>query len=94
MWFKIINMKSELLKKRRTDEEYKALGRMMEDLYLANTSKARRLLWYNFVRGLAYGFGIFIAGTFVVGLIVWLLGLFDQVPLVGPFIQNIVDQIN
>lgn len=87
-------MKSETLGRKRTDEEYKALGRMVEDLYLANTSKAHRLLWYNFVRGLAYGLGIFIAGTFVVAILVWILGFFDQVPLIGPFVQSIVDQIN
>ncbi len=87
-------MKSETLGRKRTDEEYKALGRMVEDLYLANTSKAYRLLWYNFVRGLAYGLGIFIAGTFVVAILVWVLGFFDQVPLIGPFVQSIVDQIN
>jgi len=82
------------INKTRTDEEYKALGKMMEDLYLANTSKAHRLLWYNFVRGLAYGVGIFLAGTLVVGLLIWLLSLFDQVPVIGPFVQSIVDQIN
>lgn len=87
-------MKSETLGRKRTEEEYKALGRMVEDLYLANTSRAYRLLWYNFVRGLAYGLGIFIAGTFVVAILVWVLGFFDQVPLIGPFVQSIVDQIN
>jgi hypothetical protein len=82
------------INKTRTDEEYKALGKMMEDLYLANTSKAHRLLWYNFVRGLAYGVGIFLAGTLVVGILIWVLSLFDQVPVIGPFVQSIVDQIN
>jgi len=87
-------MKSESLNRRRTDEEYKALGRMMEDLYLANTSKTHRLLWYNFVRGLAYGLGIFLAGTVIVGLLISVLNLFDEAPVIGPFVQNIVDQIN
>ena len=82
------------MKKRRTDAEYKALGKMLEDLYMQSTHSTPRLLWFSFLRGLAYGLGIFLAGTVVVALVIWFLGLFDQVPLIGPFVQSIVDSLH
>ena len=80
--------------KKRTDAEYKALGKMMEDLYLEQTTNTPKLLWFSFLRGVAYGFGIFLAGTVVVGLLIWILGLFDQAPLIGPLVQNIVNSLH
>jgi hypothetical protein len=79
--------------KRRTDAEYKALGKMLEDLYLANNSQPLHLLGYSFLRGLAYGLGIFLAGTIVVAFLVWILSLFDQAPLIGPLVQNILNSL-
>ncbi len=80
--------------KKRTAAEYQALGKMMEDLYLSETIEPKRLLWFSFIRGLAYGLGIFLAGTVVVALIISILGLFDDVPLIGPLVQKIVDGLN
>lgn len=83
------------LKQKRTDAEYRAIGKMVEDLYLQHATSTGRLLWYNFVRGLAYGFGIFLAGTVLVAFLLWFLGLFDdsQVPFVSRFVRVLMDSL-
>lgn len=78
---------------RRTAAEYQAIGKLIEETYLANSSGSKRVLWFSFLRGLGYGLGIFLAGTVVIAIIIWILGLFDQVPLIGPFVQHIVDNL-
>ena len=78
---------------KRTDAEYRQLGKMLEDLFLERTSSTPRLLWYNFMRGIAYGLGIFLAGTVVIALLLWFLGLFDQVPVVGRFVQAVMNSV-
>lgn len=84
-----------MLKQKRTDAEYKAIGKMMEDMYLQHASSTGRLLWYNFVRGIAYGFGIFLAGTVLVGFLLWFLSLFDnsQIPFLSKFVQVLIDSL-
>lgn len=78
---------------RRTESEYKAIGKMLEDLYLVNAKNPGKILWFSFLRGLAYGLGIFLGGTIIVALVLWFLGLFDQVPLIGPLVQHIVNSL-
>lgn len=81
------------IQKQRTKMEYEALGKMLEDLYLQQTISKRKLLWNNFLRGLANGFGIFLAGTVLIAFLLWFLGLFDDVPLISGFVQSIIDSL-
>jgi hypothetical protein len=77
----------------KTDKDYEKIGRMMEDVVLSGSSNWRKMIWYNFVKGLAYGLGIFLAGTLVIALVIAVLNQFNHVPLVGPLIQNIIDNL-
>jgi len=70
-------------------KEYERMGRMVEDIFVSGSGNMKRMLWYNFLKGIAYGLGIFIAGTIIVGLVIWILSLFNQVPIVGPFVEHI-----
>ena len=74
-------------------KDYEKMGRMLEDIFASGSGNAKRLLWYNFVKGIAYGLGIFLGGTIVIAIVIWILNLFNQVPLIGPFIQNIIDSL-
>lgn len=80
--------KSEL-----SPKEYEKIGRMMESIVVSGNADVKKLLFYNFIKGIVYGLGIFIAGTFVIGLVVWTLNLFNSAPLIGPLIQNITDNL-
>ena len=78
----------------RKSTEYQAIGKLLEDTYMVNSEVKSKVLWFSFLRGLTYGLGIFIAGTLVVGILIWVLGLFDNVPLIGPFIEKIVNNLD
>ncbi len=69
------------------------MGKMLEDLYLQHTTSTKKLLWYNFLRGLAYGLGIFLAGTVLIGFLLWFLGLFDNVPVVSRFVEAVIQSL-
>jgi hypothetical protein len=74
--------------------DYEKIGRLLEDIVATGYSNKPRLLWYNFLKGLAYGFGLFLAGTVLIGFLLWGLSLFDEVPVIGRFVQNITDSLN
>jgi hypothetical protein len=47
------------------------------------------MLKMSFLKGIAAGFGGVIGATIVVGLVVWILSLFETIPLVGPVVDNV-----
>jgi hypothetical protein len=77
--------------KEKTKEDYEKLGREMENIMLLGYSNTKRVIWVIFLKGIVYGVGLFIGGTIVVALVLWILGFFDDVPLIGPIVQKIVD---
>jgi hypothetical protein len=79
---------------KKTTKDYEKMGRMLEDLFASGSGNIKHLLWYNFVKGVAYGLGIFLGGTIVIAIIIWILNLFNQVPLIGPFVQNIINYLH
>jgi len=80
--------------KKLSAKDYEKIGRSMVEITEIGFSNPKRMLWYTFLKGIASGLGIFLAGTLVIGLALWFLGLFDQVPLIGDFIQRILDGLN
>lgn len=77
--------------KKMTPKDYERLGKALEEVYLIGYANPRRFLWFGFLRGIVYGLGIFIGGTIVVALVIWILSQFNQVPVIGPFIEKIVE---
>ena len=76
-----------------SQKEYERLGRSVEQIiqkdYVDLALNWSRLMKINFLRGIAAGFGGIIGATLVVGLVLWLLSMFDQIP----FISNIADTL-
>lgn len=66
--------------------------------YLANPW---RMMWVNFIAGIFRGLGAVIGASVVIGLMVWLLSLFVNLPYIGKYadqvgqeIQHYVDETN
>ncbi len=59
--------------------------------YLASP---RRILFWNFVAGVAKGFGIVVGMTLVVAVLVWLLTKMVDFPLIGEYFQKILELID
>ena len=56
--------------------------------------RKRDIMISNFVGGLSWGFGTVVGATLVVALVVWILHLFNFVPVVGNFASGVLDVIN
>ena len=59
--------------------------------YLASP---RRILLWNFIAGMAKGFGIVVGMTLIVALLVWLLTKMVDFPLIGEYFQKILELID
>ena len=80
--------------KEMSDKDYEKIGRMLEEIVASGSTNQKRLIWTNFVKGIAYGVGIFLAGTLVIAVVIWVLNLFDHVPLIGPFVEKIINNLH
>ena len=49
-----------------------------------------RLLWLNFLRGLAFGFGSVVGATILVSVLVYALSSVDFVPVVGEWAAEVI----
>jgi hypothetical protein len=85
---------NKLVSKVKTDNENGARKSVIEDLFYDLNRSRAQVYRINFVRGLFFGFGSVIGGTLVVGIIVWLLSRFVDLPGgIGNFIQYVVDVV-
>lgn len=80
--------------KQLSPNQYEQIGRMMEDIVASSYASKKRFLTYSFLKGILYGLGIFIGGTIVVALLIWILTQFNSVPILSPFIEKILNIIN
>ena len=71
-----------------TNKEYEQLGRSVWQVYLVGYTSKTRLMYVSFLRGIAYGVGIFVGGTIVVSIIFATLLQFEELPIVGPLVQK------
>lgn len=61
---------------------------LAEVLIKAEYIDKRSFYIHNFLRGVVVGAGTVLGATLVIAILVWVLSLFDTVPLIGPFIDN------
>lgn len=64
------------------------LTKALEVLFASEYIDKRKLYFNNFVRGITFGAGGVIGATVVVGLLVWILSIFDTLPLIGPLFDD------
>lgn len=69
-----------------TRELLEALGFMEFAEYLRSPT---RILWTNFFAGVFRGVGIVIGATVVVAVLIWLIGVFIDLPLVGQYFSDL-----
>jgi len=82
-------MKEKKSIEKLTDKELIELGRNIQHVYETGYLRVSKMYWLTFTKGIVYGFGIFLGGTLVVALVAWVVGFFDQVPL----LQQVIDVI-
>lgn len=81
--------KKPISQKAKTAEQYEQMGRDLEALYLKINPNRSAFYRAAFLRGVLGGVGGVIGATVVIALLLWVLSLFDSVPLIGDFVDTI-----
>lgn len=87
----------ELQQVRQLNATLHKIGLYLEDIRLAdivlNYTAPRRLIWTNFVAGLARGLGLTIGTAIVLALLGTLLSKFLSIPIIGDYIKEIIEYV-
>lgn len=84
-----------VLKRLKKDTENGARKAVIEDLFQDFHRSRHQVYWFNFLRGIFFGFGSVIGATLLIGIFVGLLSMFTDIPGgIGDFIQRIIDAMN
>jgi hypothetical protein len=75
------------LAQKMTDAQRVAFAKHVEQLYEASQPSWRRMLTFSFLKGVATGLGVFLGGTIVVAILLWVLTGLGQIP----FLHTISD---
>ncbi len=73
--------------------DYEQLGRMLANIYDSGYIDRNQMYKMSFLKGLVGGLGGVIGATIVVALLIWLLSLFNDVPLIGRLVDNLQNTI-
>jgi chromate transport protein ChrA len=73
--------------------DYEGIGQMFQSIVETGYANKKRLVGLSFVKGLAAGAGGVLGATLLIALLLWVLGLFENVPLVSPFVQKVTHTI-
>ena len=68
--------------KKLSDQQYQELGKKLVAFYETGYVDKKQAVSFSFLKGLAAGFGAFLGGTILIGLLLWFLSLFDQIPFI------------
>lgn len=72
-----------------TNKDYERLGRMLASIYETGYIDHNQSYKHSFIKGVLGGFGGVIGATIVVALLLWGLSFFNEIPLIGPFVNTV-----
>lgn len=88
---------AEIQEVRKVNERMDKIAMFLEDIRLAdviqNYTAPRKLLWINFLAGLARGLGLTIGTAIVLAFFGSLLSQFLSIPILGDYIRQLVEYV-
>lgn len=72
-----------------TEKDLQKLGTVMQSLIEEGHINHSKVYRVNFVRGIAFGFGVAIGSTILFAFLAWLIGQFTELPIIGDFFETI-----
>lgn len=75
------------------DKKLLELGKQVAVILDMSQASKKTMMINGFLRGLAQGFGAVVGGTILVALLLWVLSLFNEVPLLGDAADAITDTV-
>ncbi|MEJ8544628.1 DUF5665 domain-containing protein [Brevibacillus borstelensis] len=94
---KIDQLLDEIQEARKLNERMDKIAMFLEDIRLAdviqNYTAPRKLLWINFLAGLARGLGLTIGTAIVLAILGSILSKFLSIPIIGDYISQLMDYV-
>lgn len=75
------------------DKKRIEFAKQVEYMYEATNPGWRKLLTFAFLKGLATGLGVFLGGTLIVALLLWVLSGLEQIPFLDNITQSAKDTL-
>lgn len=69
------------------------IAKALEALFAEGYIDRKKLYTENFIRGIVFSAGTVIGATIVITILLWLLSLFDEIPLIGPLFDSTRESI-
>jgi len=69
-------------------------AKALEALLATGYIDKKRLYLENFLRGVFFSIGTILGATIGIALLLWILSLFNNVPLVGDVVKNVQQSVN
>lgn len=89
----ILNRKKKKQEKDTLKRNHDDIAKALEILFATDYIDKRKLYLNNFIRGMFFSAGGVIGATVIIAILIWILSLFDSVPLIGPLFENTRDTI-
>lgn len=77
----------------RLDRVALAVEQLANRKFIAREDSTVKMLWAQFIRGMAFGLGSFLGATILVSILVLLLAQIEFVPIIGDLAARILLQI-
>ncbi len=75
--------------RQKSKPDYEQLGRMIQNVYETAYADKKKIYSMSFVKGVATGFGGVIGATVMIAIFIWVLSFFNDIPLIGNFIDSV-----
>ena len=72
-----------------SDKKRVEFAKQVEYMYEAANPGWRKLLTFAFLKGIATGLGVFLGGTLIVGLLLWILSGLQHIPLLNDITETV-----
>jgi len=72
---------------------YKELEILNQHRFLRLYNSIPKMLWFQFLRGIAFGLGSVLGATIIVSFLISLLSHIEFIPIIGEWAQEIIKEI-
>ena len=75
------------------DKEQRIANENLKE-FIRYSSSPWRIVWTNFVAGVFRGLGALLGASIVIALMIWILGWFTTLPLIGEYATDVKETVN
>jgi len=77
-----------------SDKELQKIGSDMMNFFEYGYKDKKKMMYTSFLKGLATGFGVFLGGTVLIVLLIWVLSFFDNLPVLEHLYRTLNNSYN